>query len=207
MRRTVGPRGRIIQRIAGLVVGALSATLILAPAAWAQSPTPYVDIHSAGPLSDIYIGNDLGCQVRNGGFSSTEYFPNASGPGDCGTFVFLNGDNVDSQLWGPDFANHSSTETSFSQETPFTVDSQSFTGTGTSASPFEVTTVVTATAPEQGSTTFNFQITEVDSYVAGDDFYQTNITVKNVGNTVPDNGIQLYHAADCLLRGSNSGLG
>ena len=28
-----------------------------------------------------------------------------------------------------------------------------------------------------------------------------------MGDTVPGNGIQLYHAADCLLRGSNSGLG
>jgi hypothetical protein len=28
-------------------------------------PTPYVDISSAGPLEDIYVGNDLSCQVRS----------------------------------------------------------------------------------------------------------------------------------------------
>ena len=64
------------------------AALIAVPAASAAT-TPFADIHSAGPLSDIYIGNDLGCQVRNGGFSSTEFFPNAAGPGDCGTFLFI----------------------------------------------------------------------------------------------------------------------
>ena len=65
-----------------------------------------IDIHSAGPLSDIYIGNDLGCQVRSGGFSSTEFFPNASGPGDCGTFFNTGSDSDTEELLGPDFANH-----------------------------------------------------------------------------------------------------
>ena len=45
------------RRIAGLVVGTMVAALIAVPAAWAS--TPFTDIHSAGPLSDIYIGNDL----------------------------------------------------------------------------------------------------------------------------------------------------
>ncbi len=62
-----------MRRVAGLIAGALLAALIVAPAAWAS--TPFTDIHSAGPLSDIYIGNDLGCQVRDGGFSSTEFYP------------------------------------------------------------------------------------------------------------------------------------
>ena len=79
MRRTDRSAGRAIGRVAGLVVAGLVAALIVAPAAWAQSPTPFVDIQSAGPLSDIYIGNDLGCQVSEGGFSSTEFFPNAAG--------------------------------------------------------------------------------------------------------------------------------
>ncbi len=75
-------------------------------AAWFAAPaaaasTPFVDIHSAGPLTDIYIGNDLSCQVRSGGFSSTEFYPNASGPGDCGTFVTLaRSDNIPNTLFG-----------------------------------------------------------------------------------------------------------
>ena len=161
--------GRTIGRVAGLVVGRLLAALIVAPAAWA-SPTPFIDIHSAGPLSDIYIGNDLGCQVREGGFSSTEFFPNAAGPGDCGTFVDLNSDNVDGGLFGPDFANHAGgTHTTFSQgETPFTASAgnQTLTGSGTAASPYQVTTTVTLTSPT-GSMPGHLQVTEVDSYVVG----------------------------------------
>jgi hypothetical protein len=200
----------MIQRIAGLVVGALLATLIIAPAAWAQSPTPYVDIHSAGPLSDIYIGNDLGCQVRNGGFSSTEYFPNAAGPGDCGTFLDLTSDNVSGGLFGPDFADHpGGTHTAFSQgETPFTASAgnQTLTGSGTAASPYAVTTTVTLTSPT-GNVPVTLQVTEVDSYVVGDNFYRTDVTITNTGSAPDDNGGWLYHAADCQLHGSDTGFG
>ena len=89
-----------------MIAGALTVALIAVPAASA-APTPFVDIHSAGPLSDIYIGNDLGCQVRSGGFSSTEFFPNAAGPGDCGTFLYTDSATTSTAgSFGPDFANH-----------------------------------------------------------------------------------------------------
>ena len=210
MRRTDRSGGRAIGRVAGLVVAGLVAALIVAPAAWAQSPTPFVDIQSAGPLSNISIGNDLGCQVSEGGFSSTEFFPNAAGPGDCGTFVDLTSDNVDGGLFGPDFANHAGgTHTTFSQgETPFTASAgnQTLTGSGTAASPYEVTTTVTLTSPT-GNIPVTLEVTEVDSYVAGDDFYRTDITITNVGQASDDNGGWLYHAADCQLRGSDTGFG
>ena len=200
-RRTIG-------RIAGLVVAGLLAVLIVAPAAWAS--TPFTDIHSAGPLSDIYIGNDLSCQVREGGFSSTEYFPNAVGPGDCGTFVDLTSDNVDGGLFGPDFANHAGgTHTTFSQgETPYTASAgnQTLTGSGTAASPYKVTTTVTLTSPT-GNIPVTLQVTEVDSYVVGDDFYRTDVTITNIGQAPDDNGGFLYHAADCQLRGTDTGFG
>ena len=117
------------------------AALIAVPVAWAS--TPFVDIHSSGPLSDIYIGNDLSCQVRDGGFSSTEFFPNAVGPGDCGTFLFVNGDG-NSAFFGPDFANHAGgthTPVTSGPEVPSPRSgSQSFSGSGTTASPYRVTT-------------------------------------------------------------------
>ncbi len=205
--RIKGPGSRSFRRIAGTIACALVTALIVAPAAWAS--TPFIDIHSAGPLSDIYIGNDLGCQVRNGGFSSTEFFPNSAGPGDCGTFLYLNSDNVSGGLFGPDFANHSGgTATSFTQgETPFTsAGNQSLSGSGTAASPYEVTTTVTLTSPT-GNVPVVLQLTEVDSYIVGDDFYQTDVTVTNTGTVTPDNGGELYHAANCLLRGSGTGFG
>ena len=205
---------RPARRIAGLVVGTVVAALIAVPTAWAS--TPFTDIHSAGPLSDIYIGNDLGCQVREGGFSSTEYFPNVAGPGDCGTFLFLNSDTIPSKLLGPDFANHpggTNTTGHFpagTGETPVTPVRQSLTGTGTAANPFKVTTVVTSTVLNQSSTEVVLQITEVDSYIVGNEFYETDVTVANTGgpNDAPlDNGGELYHAADCQLRGTDTGYG
>ena len=100
VRQMMEPLSRSVRLAAGLIAVALALVLFAAPGAWAA--TPSVDIHSAGPLSDIYIGNDLSCQVRSGGFSSTEFFPNAAGPGDCGTFLFITPDG-NSGFFGPDF--------------------------------------------------------------------------------------------------------
>ena len=92
MLRIKRPGGHAIWRAALPALTAVLVALVVVPAASA-APTPFTDIHSAGPLSDIYIGNDLSCQVRSGGFSSTEFFPNAAGPGDCGTFVVTGSDD------------------------------------------------------------------------------------------------------------------
>ena len=180
--------------------------LVAAPAAFAA--TPSVDIHSAGPLSDIYIGNDLSCQVRSGGFSSTEFFPNANGPGDCGTFYNTGSDTATQELLGPDFANHAGgTDTSFSDEVPVTPVSQSLTGSGTAASPYAVTTVASAHDPFASNPDLIFQITEVDTYVVGQSFYHSDVTVKNTSSVNQNSSGALYHAADCQLRGSNAGFG
>ena len=198
MRRTTRLARGWVRRIAGAIGTALVAALILVPAASAAT-TPFVDIHSAGPLSDIYIGNDLGCQVRDGGFSSTEFFPNTAGPGDCGTFLSV---ESASELYGPDFANHASTATDFTANTaytPFTPVSQTgVTGSGTAASPYQVITTVAAG-------TSGLTITEVNSYVVGNDYFQTDINVTN--NSGAAQTALVYHVADCLLRGTTSGFG
>ncbi len=191
-----------IRSIVGSVAVLLIAAGFAAPAAAAS--TPFVDIHSAGPLTDIYIGNDLSCQVRSGGFSSTEFFPNASGPGDCGTFLFVNGDG-NSAFFGPDFANHAGgthTTGNFADtEVPFTPVSQSLTGSGTAASPFQVTTVVSGV---DGDLSLTF--TELDTYVVGSNSFQTDVTVSDTSATASFSG-ELYRAADCQLRGDDSGFG
>jgi len=205
-----GPGSQSFRRMTGAVVGALVAALIAVPAASA-APTPFTDIHSAGPLSDIYIGNDLSCQVRSGGFSSTEFFPNSAGPGDCGTFFNTGSDTADNELLGPDFANHAGgTHTSNfpTTEIPWTPVSQSVTGSGTAASPYQVTTVVTGNDPfSSGGPPIVFQTTEVDTYVAGNSFYRTDVTLKNISAVNQIAQGTLYHAADCQLRGSNTGFG
>ncbi|MGZ4236851.1 MAG: hypothetical protein ACXVHC_00450 [Frankiaceae bacterium] len=183
---------------------AVAVAALLLVASGAQAATPAIDIHSAGPLSDIYIGNDLSCQVRSGGFSSTEFFPNASGPGDCGTFLFITPDG-NSGFLGPDFQNHAggthTTGNLNSTEMPFTPVSQSLTGSGTAASPYRVTTVVSSV---NGS--LNLTFTEVDTYVVGNNFFQTDVTVANTSAAASLNG-ELYHAADCQLRGDDNGFG
>ena len=202
-----GPLLRSARRIAGLIAVAV-AVLVAAPAAWGE--TPFADIHSTGPLSDIYTGNDLSCQVRSGGFSSTEFFPSAAGPGDCGTFFNTGSGSFQTELLGPDFGNHQGvTHTSFpNSEVPFTPVSQSPSGSGTSTSPYQVTTIVQATdPPSQTGPSAVLQFTEVDSYVVGNDFYRTDLTVKNIGPVSMNADAYLYHAADCQLRGSNSGFG
>jgi hypothetical protein len=182
---------------------ALLMALVVVPAASA-APTPFTDIHSAGPLSDIYIGNDLSCQVRSGGFSSTEFFPNAAGPGDCGTFLFINTDGPPEFL-GPDFLKHAGgthTTGNFADtEVPFTPVSQSISGSGTSASPYRVTTVATGV-----DDTLTLTFTEVDTYIVGSNLFQTNVTVSDTSADTGFNG-ELYHAADCELRGNDNGFG
>src|ERR1019366_1088275 len=75
----------------------LIIALVAAPAA---SATPSQDIASAGPLTDIWIGNDLSCQIAYAGDASNEFYPPSSaGPADCGTFLSYGG-----TLYAPDFA-------------------------------------------------------------------------------------------------------
>jgi hypothetical protein len=179
-----------------VLLAAVAAALILAPTAYA---TPETDITSAGPLTDIGLGNELSCQVSHAGDTSFEFFPtnfppNVT-PGDCGTFFSTGG-----QLYAPDFRSHGGTATgSLGSYTPFTPVSQSgVTGSGTSSSPFQVTTTV-------GVGTTGLTITQVDSYVIGDENYRTDVTVSNPGTSAVSG--RLYRAGDCFLQNSDVGYG
>lgn len=158
----------------------------------ADSPTaragvfPGQVITSAGPLSQIFIANDLGCQVAYIGDASFQFFPSGSEQGNCGTFLY-----VGSTLYGQ--------YGSWGTGNEFTPVSQTaVTGSGTSGSPYQVVTVVDA-----GTT--GFRITQTDSYVVGDEFYRTDIQVANT--TGSSAAIKLYRGADCYLGGSDSGYG
>ena len=191
---------RLIRRM-GSIVGAVTLLLLIAVPA-AQAQTPSQDIHSAGPLSDIWTGNELSCQVGHTQDSRTEFYPGASGPGDCGTFLVVNTDSVGA-LFGPDFSNHAAGSAAggfSSPETPWTPMSQTgVMGSGTAASPYQVTTVVQGL---DGNLTVT--VTEVDSYVVGNDFYRTDITVADSGSAFTG---ELFHAGDCFLRGFDTGFG
>lgn len=166
-----------------------------------QNPAPvelqtaFTQITSAGPLDNIFLGVDIAAQIGHTGDSSYEVYPPGTTPADYGTFVV-----VANALYAPDMSGHGGTASgSIGTYTPFTSISQSpIGGSGSAASPFTVTTVV-------GVGATGLTITQVDSYVIGQESYRTDVTVANGGNVSVD--AILYRAMDCYLGGSDSGFG
>jgi hypothetical protein len=143
-----------------------------------QQATAEKVITSDGPLTTIAIGNDLSCQVDHegngvggefyGGATSTLH-PDTS----CGTLLAV-GDMTFGK-WYEDF-------------TP--VSQSDVVGSGTVRSPFKITTKV-----DVGDT--GLRIIQTDSYVVGQNFYTTQVTVKNRGTSRQD--VVLYKFGDCYL--------
>jgi hypothetical protein len=175
---------------------AVAATALL-PAS-ASANVPFQRITSPGPISDIYLGNELSCQVKLTQDMVFSYFPPGTAPGDCGTFLFIEFDS--GSVYGPDFGNHDGTATgALPNEVPFTPVSQTpVTGSGTPSDPYAVETVAAA-----GAT--GFQVRERYTYVTGSRGYDVEITVIN--NSGTSRTVHLYHAVDCYLAGSDFGYG
>jgi uncharacterized repeat protein (TIGR01451 family) len=195
-RRRRGEKGTTRRLVLAATLAATMWSLIAAIApAGAVGATPYKDIASAGPLTHIYLGDELSCQIAHSADTFLEFYPPSIIPGDCGTFVAVGG-----SLYAPNFSAHGGTATGgLGGYTPFTPVSQSnVTGTGTAADPFKVVTVADA-----GLT--GLRIQESDSYVVGDEAYRTDLAISNSsGGTV--SGV-LYRAGDCFLGGSDFGFG
>ena len=177
----------------GNAVLALLLLLALASSASAQPPT--TAISSNGPLTNVWIGNELSCQISYAGDTAYELFPSNAAPGDCGTFLAAGG-----ALFAPNFATHTSTATSsIGAYTPFTPVSQTgVTGSGSISSPYTVRTVADA-----GTT--GLQISQTDSYVVGQESYRTDVTVVNKGGG--SQSMTLFRAGDCFLQGTDIGDG
>jgi hypothetical protein len=152
-------------------------------------------IVASGPIQSIDLGDDLGCQVGYVNDTDFEFFPPSTSPGDCGTFLA-----VDGTLYAPAFMSHGATATGgLGDFVPFDPVSQTgVVGSGSAADPYRVTTVVNAS----GS---GLQVSETTSYVAGADSYQVTTTVENL-TTTPTAAV-LYHAGDCYASGSDIGFG
>jgi hypothetical protein len=166
-------------RVAWTVALGLVAALSLAvvPAAGAAQQ---IIASSGGPLTQIWLNDNLGCQADHSGDTSHEFF-GGTNPGSCGTYLSAGGTS-----FGP-------------RTTAYTPVSQSaVTGSGASGNPFKVVTVVAAGTTGLG-------ITQTDTYVAGQESYRTDITVSNSGRA--DVAAALYHAGDCFLQNSDTGFG
>jgi hypothetical protein len=192
----------------GLTIASDSTSAITVDTTKGGQPTqPFVtaavsfaDIASGGPLTNVYVGNDLSCQVRHQTDGTTgEFFPPSTIPADCGTFLAV--DDVDADvLYAPDFASHGTTATAnLGTYTPFTAISQTaVTGSGTSADPYTVVT----TADAGGS---GLRIVQTDKYVVGEEAYRTDIRIQNTSAAARD--VILYRAGDCFLGASDLGFG
>lgn len=168
------------------------ALFVMAPSALAV--VPFKQVTSTGPLNNLWLGNELSCQVSHTGDTRFELYPPSTTPGDCGTLV-----TAADQLYGPDFSNHGGSAAGLGSSTPYTAVSQSeVTGAGTAASPFTVSTVADAGAS-------GLRVTNVDTYVTGQEAYRTQVTLENRG------GAQLsgvvYRAGDCFLQERDTGFG
>src|SRR6266487_5130219 len=175
---------------------AIALVVASAGAAWCLA-TPSADISSAGPLTHIWVGNELSCQVQHiADAPAYEFFPADVIPADAGTFIAMGG-----VLYAPDFTNHDNTATDNTfPNLPFTPVSQTLvSGSGAAADPYTVVTTV-------GVGATGLSIEETDTYVAGKEYYTTQIKITNNGTADPAKGV-LYRAADAFLGGFDTGYG
>jgi uncharacterized repeat protein (TIGR01451 family) len=146
-------------------------------------------INTPGPLTNIYLSDELNCQVDHLGDASHEFFSGV--PGACATLIATGG-----TLYGPSIIPAGGSAT---PRTPYTVVSQSaVTGAGTPASPYTVVSVVDAGAS-------GLRLTQTDSYIVGAESYRTDVAVANTTDA-PITFI-LYRAGDCFLQDSDNGFG
>ena len=56
----------------------------------APAVTPFADIFSIGPLTHVWLGNELSCQVQHIADGTVhEFYPDDTIPGDSGTFIAM----------------------------------------------------------------------------------------------------------------------
>jgi uncharacterized repeat protein (TIGR01451 family) len=194
VRRILAPLFVVAAAFAGSTVSAQAQKGVVSSVP-AELQTAFQTITSSGPLNQIDLGVDIAAQIGHVGDASGEVYPPDTRPGDYGTFLVVGG-----ALYAPDMAGHGGTASgSIGTYTAFTPISQSAVGgSGTSGTPFTVTTVV-------GVGATGLTVTQVDSYVIGQETYRTDVTVSN-GTGAPISAI-LYRAMDCYLGGSDSGYG
>jgi hypothetical protein len=199
---------RLIGVRAGVAVLAAFAALAWQPAVGSASQKV---IKSPGsPLSSIYVDEDLGCQVQANGDAHPSFFGGTE-PGACGTFLAITEAEGSKEagsphLFGPKPPEGAVPERKFHAfafgEPP---SIQELSGSGTEKNPFVITSEVGAYEGAAANEHDVAELTEEDSYVTGQDFYTTKITVRNSSGE-PLEGT-LYHAGDCSLADNDSGYG
>ncbi|GIT81857.1 hypothetical protein LLS1_35260 [Leifsonia sp. LS1] len=184
-------RGR---RAAGRTVAAVSAAAVLAltaPSAALADQT----ISTAGPLTSVRITPDLNCAVDYAGDTHGSFFDGTA----CGTFVAF-GEGAERVLAGPSVIPAGGDVAA--QTIPVVPVEQTMTGSGSRRDPFAVTTVADARSSAGPAV---LRITQVDSYVTGDNYYATTTTISSLDGGAHD--AVLFHGADCYLGDNDQGYG
>lgn len=164
---------------------ALLIALALPLLALPSAPASAAEIVSPGPLTTVGTTPDLNCYVNHKADTVPEFYGTTA----CATLMAAEG-----VLYGPaeipagGYASPRTTWTAVSQEGP--------TGSGVSGDPYRMTTVV------RGGP---FRVTQVDTYIVGQESYRTNVSVENTGGKAAD--VIVYRAGDCFLQDSDIGYG
>lgn len=116
-----------------------------------------------------------------------------------GTFVAVNDGSTPWSMFGPSTVPAGSFNPGSNGDVAFTPVSQvGPTGSGTTADPFAITTVVNA-----GSS--GIQVVQRDTLVSGDEVYRSDVTLTNLGTVSKE--VIVYRAMDCYLGSNDEGFG
>lgn len=171
----------------GRTSAAIVAVLSLVILGLSATPAQADDIMSDGPLNQIGITDTLNCTV----YYAEDLYPEFYGGTACGTFLATGG-----TLFGPSYIPAGGGLGFYNYFTP--LSQTAVRGDGSMNRPYSVKTVV-----ELPGT--NLKISQVDTYIVGQESYRTDVTIQNGGNTALD--AILYRAADCYLQNSDVGFG
>jgi hypothetical protein len=216
MIRTYPGEDRVGSGERRLLLGALIvvAVIWLGVAGVARAADQEV-ISSAGPMSAIYLNDDLGCQISTFNDVAPTVFFGGTDPGGCGTFLQVNAIDAGAaggaaELFGPPVSQGYAG--GGVQAVPdFTPVAQSLAGSGTTGSPYTVTTTAAACATATGTGEAAGScpageveiaaLIETDTYVVGSDEYNTTVEIENEYDAAI--GGTLYHTGDCFLQIDN----
>lgn len=176
----------------------IASSLALGAAGAALAAAPVVTTISGNPLT-IHIGDDHSFQVFHDSFPGTgQFYPDdATGTADMGWIV-----HADGTQYAPDFDDHSSSTATgnLGSYTPYAAPGRTVSavsGSGTSASPYEVT--ITAALGASGLTS-----TEVVRYVNGENFFRKSFTLTNNGDV--SQSVNIFLGGDIYLADSDDGI-
>jgi hypothetical protein len=183
-----GFRERATARRSPRAVLVLATGLCLGLLPMASAPAAvHAEIRSDGPLTRVAVSPDLNCAVEHVLDSVPEFYADTA----CATLLATGG-----TLFRPEDIPAGNGAGPFTAFAP--LSQSAVTGAGTRRDPLTIETAVAA--GDSGLT-----LTQVDTYVAGDEYYVTTVTVTN--STPATVEATLYRAGDCFLQDSDFGYG